>query len=134
MNLQVKPTLIIIGTLLIGIVLGALMSGTLAERRHRKIRSMMRPDGFSEQLIELIQPQDNEQRDAIAAVLQNTGRRIDEMMRESRAEIHTMVDSMALELKPLLTDEQNARLQKHLGERPPRGDRPERRFPRRRGP
>jgi hypothetical protein len=134
MNLQVKPTLIIIGTLLIGIVLGALMSGTLAERRHRKIRSMMRPDGFSEQLIEVIQPQDNEQRDAIAAVLRNTGRRIDEMMRESRAEIHGTVDSMALELKPLLTDEQNARLKKHLGERPPRADRPERRFPRRRGP
>lgn len=134
MNLQVKPTLIIIGTLLIGIVLGALMSGTLAERRHRKIRSMMRPDGFSEQLIEVIQPQDNEQRDAIATVLRNTGCRIDEMMQKSRNEIHAMVDSMAVELKPLLTDEQNARLQKHLGERPPRGDRPEGRFPRRRGP
>jgi hypothetical protein len=134
MNLQVKPTLVIIGTLLIGIVLGALMSGTLAERRHRKIRSMMRPDGFSEQLIEVIQPQDSDQRDAIAAVLQNTGRRIDEMMQESRADIHATVDSMALELKPLLTDEQNARLQKHLGDRRARPEKPERRFPHRPGP
>lgn len=133
MNLQIKPTLIIIGTLLIGIVLGALLSGTLAERRHQRIRSMMRPPRFSEQLIEIIRPQDSEQRDAIAAILENSAWRIDDMMRESRAEIHATVDSMALKLKPLLTAEQNARLQKHMGDRRLRVDKAGRRWPDRRG-
>ena len=74
MNLQVKPTLIIIGTLLIGIVLGALMSGTLADRRYQRIRSMMGPDRFPEQLVEGIRlhhdplAADEEYRDAVAIV------------------------------------------------------------------
>jgi len=119
MNLQIKPTLIIIGTLLLGIVLGTLISGTLADQRYRRIRSMMRPPGFAEELVEAIQPKDEEQHRAIMAIVENADLRMQDLMRQSRAEMHAKIDSMAAELRPLLTDEQKTRLEKHLGDRRP---------------
>ncbi|MFH1011342.1 MAG: hypothetical protein V1784_08950 [bacterium] len=119
MNLQIKPTLIIIGTLLLGIVLGTLISGTLADQRFRRIRSMMRPHGFAEDLIEAIGPKDEQQRREITAVIENTDLRIQDLMRQSREEIRARIDSMAAELQPLLTDEQRTRLEKLLGDRWP---------------
>ncbi|MBU1706986.1 hypothetical protein KKB28_03625 [bacterium] len=116
MNLQVKPALIIIGTLLIGIVLGALMSGTLADRRHRKIGEMMRPNMFSERLIEVIEPLEPDQREAITAIVEETATRVQNLTRETRFEMHAVMDSMFSELRPLLTDEQSLRLERHLGD------------------
>ena len=123
MNLQVKPTLIIIGTLLIGMVLGALILGTLAEKRHERIRKMMGPGKFTERLLDVIQPENDEQRDNIIAVAESTTLKIDRMMRESRDEIRAMVDSMTVELRPFLSEDQNARLQKHIGDGWRRGER-----------
>jgi hypothetical protein len=117
MNLQIKPTLIIIGTLLLGIVLGVLISGTFAEQRFRRMHSMMRPHGFAEDLIQVIQPNDEQQRQEIMAVIETTDLRIQDLMGQSREEIRSTVDSMAAQLQPLLTDEQKARLEKHLGDR-----------------
>lgn len=117
MNLQIKPTFIIIGTLLLGIVLGTLISGTLADQRYRRIRSMVRPHGFAEDLIEAVQPKDEEQRREIMAIVEKTDLRMQDLMRQSRAEMRAKIDSMAAELQPLLTDEQKAWLDKHLGDR-----------------
>ena len=123
MNLQVKPALIIIGTLLIGIVLGALMARTLADRRHQIIGDMMRPDMLSIRLIKIIEPLESDQREAVTAIVEETASRVRNLTRETRSEMHTVMDSMFTELKPLLTNEQNARLEKHIGDRRARAER-----------
>lgn len=117
MNLQIKPTLIIIGTLLLGIVLGTLISGTLAERRFQRIRSMMKPPQFAEDLVEAIGPKDEQQRREIMAIIDETDQKIQNMMHQSREEMHAAIDSLAAKLQPILTDEQRARLEEHLGDR-----------------
>ena len=122
MNLQVKPALIIIGTLLIGIVLGALMSRALADRQYRRIGDMMRPDRLSMRLIKIIEPLEPDQREAVTAIVEETAAKIRDLTRETRFEMHAVMDSMFMELKPLLTDEQNARLEKHRGERRARAE------------
>jgi uncharacterized membrane-anchored protein YhcB (DUF1043 family) len=128
MNLQVKPALIIISTLLIGIVLGALMSRTLADSRHQRIGDMMRPDMLSMRLIEVIEPLESDQREVVTAIVDKTASRVRDLTHETRFEMHAMMDSMFAELKPLLTDEQNARLEKHLGDKRARAGKMERRM------
>ena len=117
MNLQVKPALIIIGTLLIGIVLGALISGALAERRYREIRCMLRSDLLTERLIEIIEPLEDKQREEVRAIVEQTSVRVRNLTRETRFEMHAVMDSLFAELQPLLTDRQKARLEKHIGNR-----------------
>jgi hypothetical protein len=117
MNLQIKSSLIIIGTLLLGIVLGTLISGMLAERRFQRIHSMMKPPQFAEELVEAIGPKDEPQRREIMAIINETDQKIQNMMHQSREEMHAAVDSLAAKLQPLLTVEQKARLEKHLGDR-----------------
>ncbi len=123
MNLQVKPALIIIGTLLIGIVLGALMARTLADSRYRRIDNMIRPDMLSIRLIKIIEPLEADQREAVTAIVEETASKVRNLTRETRFEMHAVMDSMFAELQPLLTDRQKARLEKHIGDRRARAER-----------
>lgn len=123
MNLQVKPSLIILGTLLIGIILGVLLSGALIRERHHRIEAMLGPPRFAERIIKVVKPRDVEKRKAIAAIVEKTSLRIRDLTRETRTGMHAVVDSMFSELKPLLNEEQSKRLEKHLGDRKARAER-----------
>lgn len=136
MTARTKSTLILIATLALGIVLGSLITGAAVNRRLDRIAEMRTARGMAFFLERAIQPESEEQREAIRAVLDDAAPAFTEVMRESRERMARLTDSLRAELEPLLSDEQKARLEEGMrmrrggppfgapGDRPPPGAEP----------
>ncbi|MBT6145269.1 MAG: hypothetical protein HN712_03960 [Gemmatimonadetes bacterium] len=114
MTVQTKSAIILLATLLIGMVLGALLFGTVQRQRFQHALRLVRPDRFTASVEEVIRPVDDEQRRAVGRILQA----FDLQMRADRQEkdehMRTGLDSLQLQLSLLLDEEQVARLQEHI--------------------
>lgn len=127
MNTKTKSTVVLIGVLFIGIIIGALGSSALRrnmwEDRIAKFRS---PQGFTERFIKIIEP-DPQQEEAIQEILLKHHDKMFTMTERSRQRMKSHADSLLIELEPFLTTEQMERAKKILrrGPRPfsPRHDR-----------
>lgn len=114
MNLQVKSSLILIFTLIIGIVLGMLIDRTIMRNQfQRKIVRLRHPDRLFIHFERIIRPTES-QRKVIHEVLDKYAQRLAEIGDKSRTELVAVADSLQQELMPLLTDEQRVRLKEHF--------------------
>ena len=136
MTARSKSILLLLATLLIGMVLGALINARLAEQRLERIAFLRTSRGFVRFWEEAVEPQDERQREAIEAVLEQAGRRLAEHMQTSRGEMQNIIDSTKTELDALLTPEQRERLERRMRRRGQNRfeDRRPERFEERRGP
>ncbi|MGI9174642.1 MAG: hypothetical protein ACR2GR_04935 [Rhodothermales bacterium] len=136
MTARSKSILLLLATLLIGMVLGALINARLAEQRLERIAFLRSSRGFVRFWEEAVEPQDEAQREAIEAVLEQAGRRLAEHMRTTSGEMQDIIDSTKTELDALLTPEQRARLERRMQRRRQNRfeDRRPERFEERRGP
>lgn len=139
MKLEVKPSLIIIGTLLIGMVLGALTLATVVHHRMERLHALRTRGGMPQHLLAAIGPL-SAQQGAVTMELERTAAQIDSTIQSSHRFIAATLDSMASRVDSLLTPEQRVRLHRELdrripggpegpggppfGGRPPRGPRP----------
>ena len=109
-----RSAAILIATLVIGMVLGALGYGAFQRHRFRDALSLARPAHFTAGIRRAIAPIEEARRAEITAVL----RRIDERMRATRIardkERRVQLDSVRAALEPLLTEDQRRRLNRHL--------------------
>ena len=109
-----RSAAILIATLVIGMVLGALGYGAFQRHRFRDALSLARPAHFTAGIRRAIAPIEETRRPEITAVLQ----RIDERMRATRIarnqERRGQLDSVRAALEPLLTEDQRRRLDRHL--------------------
>jgi hypothetical protein len=117
MKLDVKPALVIIGTLIIGMILGALSLSVFLRNRMDRLHGMMERGGFQQTLIEAIGPMNAAQRSVVEGEIRQSFLRIDSTMNASRTQIDTMIDSLNVRLDSLLTPDQRARLQREIGNR-----------------
>ena len=108
-------------------VLGSLVTGAIANRR---LDSLAEARGrVSAFFADAIEPESEEQAEAIRKVLDGAAPRFKEIFDSAREEMKRLSDSVMAELDPLLTDEQKERLEKRMrfGPRRPRfgpGERP----------
>ena len=114
MSSRTRIAAILLATLVLGMVVGALGHSVYQRHRFRDALSLARPALFTAGIRRAIGPVEEERRQRIAAVL----RRIDERMRAHRiardGERRAQLDSIRSALHPLLTDDQRRRLQGHL--------------------
>lgn len=110
MSPRVKSILLIIATLLIGLVLGALVNARLAEKRIERIASLRSERGFVQFIEDAVRPTDEAQREAIRDVLRRAGERMAAHQERSRRQARALLDSTRSELAEVLTDEQMQRL------------------------
>jgi hypothetical protein len=102
---------IILGTLLIGVTIGALIVGPLVARHHfKRIADLRTPTGFAERMQEIIRP-DRDQVEPLRAILARYGESFDEVASRHRSEMKDMIDSLNAELDTILTDQQKERLE-----------------------
>lgn len=118
MRARTKSVLILSATLLIGIVLGGVISGAIVNRRLQQLTELRRPGGFEFFLEHAIQPEDEEQAEAIHDVLERMGPRFHEILERSHSEMEALRDSVRAELDPILTEEQKERLEARTRMRP----------------
>ena len=114
MSIQWKSTVIIISTLVIGILIGVFLAGPVMHRHLRPPISERGPDGFASMLERIIQPTPD-QEEAVGAVLAMHSARLDGMRAGFRDEMVALMDSLRVDLDPILTDEQKARLDDRHG-------------------
>jgi len=132
MNSRTKSVGIIIGTLLVGILLGSVITGAVYQSRAEKQKRLRKPGGFVEHMQEMIDPHDEAQWQTIQPIVEETGRRHKEIMERAHGEMKGAFDSMLVELKPHLDEDQLKRLQEKqqrirekAGQGPPPGGRPD---------
>jgi hypothetical protein len=130
MKIETRTAVILLTTLLLGVLLGALAGGAVASVRRERIEGMRRPGGFVEHVEEVIRPRDQAQRAAIRPVIQATAERNQRIIRGANLRLRAELDSMRARLAPHLDAGQRMRLDGFarrpppFGPPPPRGGRP----------
>ncbi len=118
MKIHTKTALILFVTLVLGIILGWLVGGPLLIRRDLPEHTRK---GISEHFInhfEEITDPDETQRDTVRAILESFADRFAELNVRHHSEMETLMDSLQMELSPVLTEEQLERMRDHLEPRP----------------
>ena len=141
MNLKVKSSLIIIVTLIIGIVLGIILSQLFFRppRMIDRIAELRSPEGFLERFERIINPSES-QKDKIREILNKHFERLHDQSQKFRDQFVELNDSLRIELEPILNDAQKERLDKmverfrdhDMGDFGPRPPHSKRNFPRER--
>jgi hypothetical protein len=142
MNIKVKSSLIIIGTFVLGMLIGSIFTRSFFRppEMGERIRELRKPEGFMENFERIIEPTDA-QREKIREILRLHFERMHKNSKEFRERFIQLNDSLRAELDPVLSDEQKARLdemEKRFRDHerpefgPPRPPRPQREFPDRR--
>ena len=133
MNMKAKTTLIIISTLIIGIIIGALLSRAYLHHRIRRAFTMVNPNRFMIFFEQTISPTP-EQREQIRKIIQNHTKNLSELQKNLREGMELSFESLRKELDSVLTPEQKERLEKMMRDRRPWPRRDRRLRPRRDGP
>ena len=121
MRIEVKAWAAILGTLIVGVAIGMLLSGTLERRRHDRVETMRRPGGFVEEMERLIQPRDAAQRDSLRPYLEETDQHNRAIVEGARGSMRAELDSLRARVDKLLDDGQKARLADFAKRGPPQG-------------
>jgi hypothetical protein len=131
MKTNTKTVLIIVATLLIGIIIGALGNGFMVHRFARRTADARHRDMFVERMVELIDPAP-EQEPVVRGILTRHAEEFSKLTDNFREETSALFDSLRSELDPVLTDEQKAQLEdrhQRFGRHSKRGGMPPRHEP-----
>jgi hypothetical protein len=112
MSPRIKSILALGGTLLLGMVLGGLLTGAVIKKRTNAFALMMiNEQRYVERLETLIEPS-AAQKDTLRTILKKYGKVVTTRSREFRAAQLQNLDSLKSELQPILSAEQYERFNK----------------------
>ena len=114
MSPRTKSVLMLLGAVLLGAVIGALIHARVVEKRFERIEYIRTERGFMRDVERVIVPENEEQRTAVRRVLKDAARRLQNERREMRQEVQSILDSTRGALDTLLTDDQMERLDRHV--------------------
>ncbi|MGH7564342.1 MAG: hypothetical protein ACREK5_07955 [Gemmatimonadota bacterium] len=121
MTIDAKSSLILLVTLLLGIAIGALGAGALAQRRSEHLREMRVRGMFVDHMEQIIRPRDEAQREAIRPILEETGRRNHALLDSTHVRLEAEMERMRERLAPLLDEAQRERVEARAHFRGPFG-------------
>ena len=114
MTSKSKSIAVVLCTLVLGMVMGALLFGAVQRHRLQIAMRLVRPERMIASIERVVQPVDEEQRRAIREVVRGTVEEMGQMHLEIRMQMRARMDSLEERLKPLLTEEQQRVLSVHL--------------------
>ena len=128
-----KAMLFLILTLVVGILIGALVPGFFGRMRRNGWKDMKRTEqrgdhpgsrrmGFQKMIYRITQA-DSSQRKQIQPILDEASGKIEALESESNSRMMGIMDSMKVNLKQILTEEQNKRLEEFSNKHGRRGGR-----------
>ena len=106
MTARTKSILLLLGTLLIGMLLGVFVHTLMVEDRIERITSLRSQAGFVRFMENMIEPTDDAQQKAIRDVLDETAEKLNVHHAESRETVQGVMESFRASLDSLLTEEQ----------------------------
>ena len=117
-----KSVFAIIFTLIIGIVMGMLISSYMHHRNMKKFRSYSSFESFKVHFLKVLDPTE-EQKEKILPIIEEFSRQNQELKVEYRKDFGDLMKEFKEELDPLLTKEQTERIENMRKNRPPRDNR-----------
>jgi hypothetical protein len=114
MKIETRTAAILLTTLLLGVLLGAVGGGTMAAERRARLDEMRRPGGFVEHVEEVVRPRDEAQRAALRPLIEATARRNQQIIRGANVRLRAELDSLRARLAPRLDAAQRDRLDRFL--------------------
>ena len=121
--MKIKPVLMISIILLIGFVIGFLVSGQMSTRRHRKFIEQRTQEGFINRFYEMLEL-DETQKTKIGPLIDDIANKNQELTKSYRQEIRVLWDSLDKKMKPFLSEEQIEKLESMPTRRGGRGQNP----------
>ena len=114
MNTRTKSSLVIIGTLLIGMILGAVITGGIMRNRvFDRMERLRTAEGFKHRMEKIIQP-DEDQRAKVNEILEEHFSRMQRLGDVMRQDFETRNDSLYQELEQVLRPDQIERLKQRM--------------------
>lgn len=114
MNVKLKSTIVIVATLLIGMVLGSVITAAFVKNRaFDRIAEMRNERGFVKRIERIIQP-DDDQKEKVREILVEHFEKMHQLGEEMRITFKTMNDSLIKDLEPILHPEQIERFKKRM--------------------
>jgi len=123
MRPTLKAGLLLGATFVLGAALGAVLQGGLSHRRQDELARVRGPGGFVAEMDRVIHPRDDQQASAIRPALVRTDARNRRIVDGAQHAMRATLDSMRVELAPLLDADQQQRLD-DFARRPPRAPLP----------
>ena len=108
--MKAKPILIVLGSILIGIIAGFLISAQLRHKRMESVRVMSSERHFREVLYRAIEP-DEELKSQLEPILERYGKEGRELQKEFRSSFEIYNENYWSEIKALLTVDQLEKLE-----------------------
>jgi hypothetical protein len=122
---------VLLATLILGVLLGALLTGAVIRHRVAERSALLTPKGLAAYVEAAAGAETEAQRGAIREAAARAAPAVRATFRRARAEMEATVNQLRADLEPALSDEQMARLDERLerlsardGERRPFRDRP----------
>lgn len=106
MTARTKSILLLLGTLLIGMLLGVFIHALMVENRIERLTSLRSQAGFVRFMDKMIEPTDDAQREAIQAALEDAAAALNAHHTESREALEGIMGTFRASLDSLLTEEQ----------------------------
>lgn len=113
MKNKTKTSFILFGTLVIGIIIGAIFSGIIRQQKIHQIREMHEHERFVKGMEKIIQPSE-EQKEKIDKILKKRSQKITEIRKKYQEEVATIFDSLHQDMAEVLTDQQKERLENQM--------------------
>lgn len=111
---QTKSVLILLATLLLGALLGAVLTGWWVQQRFDRVRALRTADGFVERVVQQVEPTSAAQRDSVRVIARKRAQQLQRLRGAHRADTRAVLDSLREDLRPVLTEEQIAQLERRL--------------------
>jgi hypothetical protein len=106
MKLQSKTIFVLLGTLAIGIAIGALGQSTMHNRRLEKLAEMRRQGGLYASIDRYINPVDEAQEETIRALAKDYQNKLGRFLGHYQWHRSRLMDSLKTDITPILTPEQ----------------------------
>jgi hypothetical protein len=114
MNVKLKSAIVIMSTLIIGMVLGSVITAAFMKNRaFDRIAEMRNERGFVNRIERLIQP-DEQQKEKVREILARHFEKMHQMGEEMRITFKSMNDSLIKDLEPILNPEQIERFKTRM--------------------
>ena len=114
MNSKTKSALVLLGTLILGVVIGAMAWTTLHNKRVEEIRSLRERGRLSSVVEDVISPVDANQAAEIREIVADYEARLSAVLEQMHVARRAASDSMRARLTPLLSDEQATNFERWL--------------------
>lgn len=111
---RTKSALLIVATLIIGAVIGALVHARITDQRFDRLAAMRSHRGFARLIERSVEFESPEQREAVLDIVDAASTRLFENMQRTRRETAEILDSTREQLSHVLSPDQMEQLEKRL--------------------